>query len=83
MGWTVDFGDVKELFDPIFKRIDHHPLTSSPASTSPMPQASRVGFATKQLEASLSSTASISRDARLRCDPLLGRTGPRAPNLTP
>jgi 6-pyruvoyltetrahydropterin/6-carboxytetrahydropterin synthase len=26
MGWTVDFGDVKEVFDPIFKRLDHHPL---------------------------------------------------------
>ncbi|QKE37695.1 6-carboxytetrahydropterin synthase [Ferrovum myxofaciens] len=26
MGWTVDFGDVKRLFDPIFKRLDHHPL---------------------------------------------------------
>ncbi len=26
MGWTVDFGDVKDLFDPIFKLLDHHPL---------------------------------------------------------
>lgn len=26
MGWTVDFGDVKRLFDSIFKRLDHHPL---------------------------------------------------------
>lgn len=26
MGWTVDFGDVKQIFDPIFKSIDHHPL---------------------------------------------------------
>ena len=26
MGWTVDFGDVKLLFDPIFKRLDHNPL---------------------------------------------------------
>lgn len=25
-GWTVDFGDVKRLFDPIFKAIDHRPL---------------------------------------------------------
>jgi 6-pyruvoyltetrahydropterin/6-carboxytetrahydropterin synthase len=30
MGWTIDFGDVKELFDPIFKRIDHHPLHEIP-----------------------------------------------------
>ncbi len=26
MGWTVDFGDVKTLFAPIFKAIDHRPL---------------------------------------------------------
>jgi len=26
LGWTVDFGDVKRLFDPIFKRLDHQPL---------------------------------------------------------
>jgi 6-pyruvoyltetrahydropterin/6-carboxytetrahydropterin synthase len=30
MGWTIDFGDVKELFDPIFKCIDHHPLHEIP-----------------------------------------------------
>jgi 6-pyruvoyltetrahydropterin/6-carboxytetrahydropterin synthase len=26
MGWTIDFGEVKQTFDPIFKSIDHHPL---------------------------------------------------------
>jgi 6-pyruvoyltetrahydropterin/6-carboxytetrahydropterin synthase len=30
MGWTVDFGDVKELFAPIFKRLDHQPLYELP-----------------------------------------------------
>lgn len=25
-GWTIDFGDVKQIFDPIFKAIDHQPL---------------------------------------------------------
>ncbi len=30
MGWTVDFGDVKQLFDPIFNRLDHHPLHEMP-----------------------------------------------------
>jgi 6-pyruvoyltetrahydropterin/6-carboxytetrahydropterin synthase len=30
MGWTVDFGDVKEIFNPIFKLIDHHPLNELP-----------------------------------------------------
>lgn len=26
MGWAVDFGDVKQLFNPIFQAIDHQPL---------------------------------------------------------
>lgn len=26
MGWTVDFGDVKEVFNPLFNRLDHNPL---------------------------------------------------------
>lgn len=26
MGWTLDFGDVKTLFDPIFNALDHRPL---------------------------------------------------------
>jgi 6-pyruvoyltetrahydropterin/6-carboxytetrahydropterin synthase len=26
MGWTIDFGDVKQIFDPIYKRLDHQPL---------------------------------------------------------
>lgn len=26
MGWTVDYGDVKEIFKPIYKALDHHRL---------------------------------------------------------
>jgi 6-pyruvoyltetrahydropterin/6-carboxytetrahydropterin synthase len=26
MGWTVDFGDVKTLFGPVFRELDHRPL---------------------------------------------------------
>ncbi|MDE1942716.1 MAG: 6-carboxytetrahydropterin synthase [Betaproteobacteria bacterium] len=26
MGWTVDFGDVKTLFSPVFQQLDHHSL---------------------------------------------------------
>jgi 6-pyruvoyltetrahydropterin/6-carboxytetrahydropterin synthase len=26
MGWTLDFGDVKELFGPVFGKLDHQPL---------------------------------------------------------
>lgn len=30
MGWTVDFGDAKALFKPIFKELDHQPLHQIP-----------------------------------------------------
>lgn len=30
MGWTIDFGDVKAVFDPLFKSLDHHPLHELP-----------------------------------------------------
>jgi 6-pyruvoyltetrahydropterin/6-carboxytetrahydropterin synthase len=30
MGWTIDFGDVKEIFTPVFRRIDHQPLYELP-----------------------------------------------------
>lgn len=26
MGWTLDYGDVKALFKPVFDAVDHHPL---------------------------------------------------------
>ncbi len=29
-GWTIDFGDVKTVFDPIFKTLDHQPLYELP-----------------------------------------------------
>lgn len=31
-GWTIDFGDVKDVFDPIFRRLDHHPLHELPGA---------------------------------------------------
>lgn len=31
LGWAVDFGDVKALFDPVFKALDHRPLHELPA----------------------------------------------------
>jgi 6-pyruvoyltetrahydropterin/6-carboxytetrahydropterin synthase len=30
MGWTVDYGDVKRFFDPVYKRLDHHRLDELP-----------------------------------------------------
>jgi 6-pyruvoyltetrahydropterin/6-carboxytetrahydropterin synthase len=30
LGWTIDFGDVKEIFAPVFDRLDHRPLHELP-----------------------------------------------------
>ena len=30
MGWTVDYGDVKRIFDPVYQRLDHHRLDTLP-----------------------------------------------------
>ncbi len=30
MGWTIDFGDVKEMFSPILSKLDHRPLHELP-----------------------------------------------------
>src|SRR5262249_20638156 len=30
LGWTIDFGDVKEVFTPVFQQIDHQPLYELP-----------------------------------------------------
>ena len=30
MGWTVDYGDVKEIFKPVYKQLDHHLLNEIP-----------------------------------------------------
>lgn len=30
MGWTVDFGDVKQIFKPLFESLDHQPLFEIP-----------------------------------------------------
>jgi 6-pyruvoyltetrahydropterin/6-carboxytetrahydropterin synthase len=30
MGWTVDYGDVKEVFQPTYRALDHHTLNDLP-----------------------------------------------------
>jgi 6-pyruvoyltetrahydropterin/6-carboxytetrahydropterin synthase len=30
MGWTVDYGDVKALFKPVYQQLDHHRLDQIP-----------------------------------------------------
>jgi 6-pyruvoyltetrahydropterin/6-carboxytetrahydropterin synthase len=35
LGWTVDFGDVKRLFKPIYARLDHQDLSALPGLEQP------------------------------------------------
>lgn len=35
MCWTIDYGDVKELFKPIYKQLDHHYLNDLPGLEQP------------------------------------------------
>ncbi|WPL15643.1 6-carboxy-5,6,7,8-tetrahydropterin synthase [Thiorhodovibrio winogradskyi] len=35
LGWTVDFGDVKALFKPVYARLDHHDLSALPGLEHP------------------------------------------------
>lgn len=37
LGWTIDYGDVKALFRPIYQQLDHHPLNDLPALADPSP----------------------------------------------
>lgn len=37
LGWTVDYGDVKALFKPIYARLDHHRLDELPRLSSADP----------------------------------------------
>jgi len=37
LGWTVDYGDVKELFKPVYKQLDHHLLNELPQLDDPDP----------------------------------------------
>ncbi len=35
MGWTVDYGEVKALFEPLYRQLDHHRLDELPGLTEP------------------------------------------------
>ncbi len=37
LGWTVDYGDVKALFKPVYDALDHHRLDVLPGLASPEP----------------------------------------------
>ena len=58
MGWTLDFGDVKALFNPIFKGLDHHPLHELGAVPQP-DSASLARWIFEQARARLPQTSGV------------------------
>ena len=53
MGWTVDYGDVKEVFKPIYKQLDHHNL-----ATITGPESSSLASLAHWVKSRLSNTLS-------------------------
>lgn len=49
MGWTMDFGDVKDIFSPVFLALDHRPLHELPGAADG-DTASLAGWIRKQAE---------------------------------
>jgi 6-pyruvoyltetrahydropterin/6-carboxytetrahydropterin synthase len=80
MGWTIDFGDVKALFEPIFKRLDHHPLHELPGVEDNDP-ASLARWIRKEAGPSLPQIDRIDLYATRGCGAILswGDGGPALP----
>ncbi|WP_242445343.1 6-pyruvoyl trahydropterin synthase family protein [Chromatium okenii] len=47
LGWTVDYGDVKTLFTPVYRQLDHHRLDQLPQLKMPILLNWRTGFGEK------------------------------------
>ncbi|MDE2402645.1 MAG: 6-carboxytetrahydropterin synthase [Burkholderiales bacterium] len=80
MGWTVDFGDVKDLFTPIFKRLDHQPLQEI-ADLADCDTASVAHWILQQARAVLPQVDRVDLYETRGCGALavLGREGPALP----
>jgi len=79
LGWTIDFGDVKEIFAPVFARLDHHPLHELPgvASTGAL---GIVRWARDQAAGALPQLEQIDLEETAGCGVLLS-WGAQAPAL--
>ena len=62
LGWTVDYGDVKALFQPVYARLDHYRLDELPGLPDPDPgQSDPAGCARRSPAPCPPSTASTCR----------------------
>ncbi|SDX63548.1 6-pyruvoyltetrahydropterin/6-carboxytetrahydropterin synthase [Allochromatium warmingii] len=80
LGWTVDYGDVKRLFQPLYKRLDHHPLDALDGLTSADP-ASLTRWIRERIGAELPELDRIDLHPTPGCGAALcwGELGPALP----
>ena len=80
LGWTIDFGDVKEIFAPVFLRLDHQSLHKIP-DVGDNDTGSLVRWIHKQASASLPQLDRIDLYETRGCGAILswGEQGPALP----
>lgn len=80
MGWTVDYGDVKEMFKPIYQQLDHHRLDKLPGLDS-ADALSFLCWIRKQIDNTLPALDRIDLYERPGCGAILswGAEGPALP----
>ena len=79
-GWTIDFGDVKELFAPVFARVDHQPLQELP-QVADAGASAIVHWVRQQAQPCLPQLERIDLYETAGCGVILA-WGPQAPALT-
>ena len=80
MGWTVDYGDVKEMFRPIFDQLDHQPLNQL-ADLPDVDTASLARWVRQQAQGKLSQLDRVDVFQSRGCGAILswGALGPALP----
>ena len=80
LGWTVDYGDVKELFKPVYQALDHHTLNDLPGLTDTGP-GSVVRWVRAQVAPVLPPLDRVDLYATPGCGAMLvwGENGPALP----
>jgi len=83
LGWTIDYGDVRERFTPAFRELDHQLLNDTTGSDGGLP--SLLAWMRARLDASLPALDRIDLWATPLCGAMLhwGKEGPALPGQTP
>jgi len=74
LGWTLDFGDVKERFSPVFAALDHQPLQEL-AGLDDTDCASVAGWILRSARARLPQLDQVELHETAGCGALLGGAG--------